>query len=110
MKKIFVGLVLCVILTAFAVALELDVWLTGFTNEQMRIISDITESQFTAQTGIHVNYVVFTVADIDVSALGGVSGQSAAHPKRFVVGMGKDSHQSEFFHGILAFPVVSDVF
>jgi len=63
LKKIFVGLVLCVILTAFAVALELDVWLTGFTNEQMRIISDITESQFTAQTGIHVNYVVFTVAE-----------------------------------------------
>lgn len=69
MKKISVGLVLCVILTAFAAALELDVWLTGFTNEQMRIINDITESQFTAQTGIHINYVVFTVADSETRYL-----------------------------------------
>ena len=53
----FCFLALGVLLLALALPIQaktIKVWLTGHSNEQLRIISDLTESQFTAKTGIAV--------------------------------------------------------
>ena len=62
----FCFLALGVLLLALALPIQaktIKVWLTGHSNEQLRIISDLTESQFTAKTGIAVEFTSLSWAD-----------------------------------------------
>ncbi|HHY19374.1 MAG TPA: extracellular solute-binding protein [Firmicutes bacterium] len=59
-------LLICLMLSVSTLALaatEIDVWLTGHSNEEMRIIKEITETSFTAKTGIKVNYTLLSWTD-----------------------------------------------
>ncbi|MDD2430943.1 MAG: extracellular solute-binding protein [Bacillota bacterium] len=70
MKRKFLRLFLAIVIVSLPVfALEIDVWLTGLTNEQLRIVSEVTENDFTSKTGINVNFMVFTVSDTETKLL-----------------------------------------
>lgn len=64
-KRIWCLLVAILVLSSIASAVSIDVWLTGHNNEEMGIIKELTESQFTAQTGITVNYTNLSWSDFE---------------------------------------------
>ncbi|HOA90676.1 MAG: ABC transporter substrate-binding protein [Bacillota bacterium] len=51
------------LLSVFALAETIEVWLTGHSNEEMRIIRDLTDELFTPRTGIEVEYTLLSWAD-----------------------------------------------
>ncbi len=62
--SIILAVLLCV--GGFASAADnITVWLTGHNNEEMAIIKDITQSSFTAKTGIEVQYTNLSWADFE---------------------------------------------
>ncbi len=62
-KIVLVFIVLAISVSALAATKEIDVWLTGHSNEELRIINEVTESDFTVATGIKVNYTTLSWSD-----------------------------------------------
>lgn len=64
-KTLFFVLLVFLISTyaSLAKVTEIDVWLTGHSNEEMRIIKEITEANFTSKTGVKVNYTSLSWSD-----------------------------------------------
>ena len=54
MKKIGILAVVLLCLSSIVMAETLEMWVTGYSNEEKRILSEIIEQTFTAQTGIEV--------------------------------------------------------
>ncbi len=61
---ILLTILVCLSLSAGA-AEKISVWLTGHINEEMNIIKEITETAFTAKTGIAVEYTNLSWADFE---------------------------------------------
>jgi ABC-type glycerol-3-phosphate transport system substrate-binding protein len=64
-KKLGIVLIIMMSLSILVCAKEIDVWLTGHSNEEMSILKEITETRFTADTGIDVNYTVLSWGDFE---------------------------------------------
>lgn len=62
-KKLTILVVVLSLLSSIAFAKTIDVWLTGHMNEQLGIIQELTETNFTAKTGIAVNFTSLSWAD-----------------------------------------------
>ena len=54
-RKLFFTMLIVTILASFSLAVKIDVWALGFTNEMTKIARDLTAREFTAKTGIDVN-------------------------------------------------------
>ena len=67
---ILLTILVCLSLSAGA-AEKISVWLTGHINEEMNIIKEITETAFTAKTGIAVEYTNLSAASGDAPDVGG---------------------------------------
>lgn len=63
-KRLSIMLMVLLLISTFASAkVTIDVWLTGHNNEEMSILKELTETQFTSKTGISVNYTNLSWAD-----------------------------------------------
>ncbi|HOL14485.1 MAG TPA: extracellular solute-binding protein, partial [Bacillota bacterium] len=62
-KKLTILVMVALLLSSLAVADTIEVWLTGHSNEELSIIRELTESNFTAKTGISVNFTGLSWAD-----------------------------------------------
>lgn len=62
-KKLTILVMVALLLSSLAVADTIEVWLTGHSNEELSIIRELTESNFTAKTGISVNFTGLSWTD-----------------------------------------------
>lgn len=62
-KRLWLGILVAFVLSAFSIAKTLDVWIVGWTNEMTKIAEDLIATEYTSKTGVKVNITPIGWAD-----------------------------------------------